>query len=88
MSYSKTKRKTNLDKHGIDLALCEQIFDAPMLTREDGRIAYGEQRLQSLCWLNGRVVVVVWVDRVTGAHFISCRESEKHETQRYFQAFL
>lgn len=88
MSYDETKRQANLDKHGIDLALCEPIFDAPMLTREDGRMAYGEQRLQSLCWLNGRVVVVVWVDRATGAHFISCREGEKHETQRYSQTFF
>ncbi|OGS95934.1 MAG: hypothetical protein A2Y51_00630 [Gallionellales bacterium RIFCSPLOWO2_02_60_31] len=88
MSYDETKRQTNLDKHGIDLALCEQIFDAPMLTREDGRMVYGEQRLQSLGWLNGRVVVMVWVDRATGVHFISCREGEKHETQRYFQAFF
>jgi uncharacterized DUF497 family protein len=38
--------------------------------------------------LNGRVVVVVWVDRATGAHFISCREAEKHETKYYFQAVL
>lgn len=78
----------NIANHGIDLALCETIFDAPMLTREDGRMAYGEQRLQSLGWLNSRVVVAVWVDRVVGAHFISCREAEKHETKRYFQAVL
>jgi len=31
---------------------------------------------------------MVWVDRATGVHFISCREGEKHETQRYFQAFF
>lgn len=88
MSYDETKRQINLDKHRIDLALCDSIFDAPMITREDGRIAYGEKRLQSLGWLNGRVVVVIWVDRVTGAHFISCREADKHETKHYFQAVL
>src|SRR5260364_156507 len=35
MAYDEDKRKINLAKHGIDLADCEPIFDAPMLTRED-----------------------------------------------------
>lgn len=88
MSYDESKRQTNLEKHGIDLAWCESIFDAPMLTREDKRAAYGEERLQSIGWLHGRVVVAIWVDRATGPHFISCRAGEKHEAQRYFKTFF
>ncbi|WP_420465823.1 BrnT family toxin [Panacagrimonas sp.] len=45
MTYDPPKRKKNLRKHAIDLAECEPVFDAPMLTREDTREAYGEQRL-------------------------------------------
>ena len=62
MSYDSAKRKLNLRKHGIDLAKCDVVFDEPMLTREDDREAYGEQRLVSLGWLNSRVVVLVWTD--------------------------
>jgi uncharacterized DUF497 family protein len=59
MPYDPAKRKKNQRKHQIDLAECEAVFDGPMLTREE----YGEQRLVSLGWLKGRVVVLVWTDR-------------------------
>ncbi len=89
ITFDPAKRQANIDKHGIDLADCETVFDAPMLTKEDARESYGgEQRLQSICWLGSRVVVVVWVDRESGPHLISCRQGEKHETARYFQEFI
>ncbi len=88
ISWDPTKRNRNLVKHGIDLAECETVFDAPMLTREDARVAYGEQRFRSLCWLHDRVAVLVWTDQVAGPHLISCRYGDKHETQAYFQAVL
>ena len=88
ITYDETKRQTNQRKHGIDLADCEPAFDVPMLTDEDGREACGEQRLKSFCWLNGRVVVLIWTDREGGPHLISCRQADKHETQRYFKAVL
>jgi hypothetical protein len=31
-TYDPEKRHINLTKHGIDLALCESIFDGPLLT--------------------------------------------------------
>ncbi len=89
ITFDPAKRQANIDKHGIDLADCETVFDTPMLTKEDARESYGgEQRLQSICWLDSRVVVVVWVDRENGPHLISCRQGEKHETARYFQEFI
>jgi uncharacterized DUF497 family protein len=60
MTYDPAKRRSNKHKHKIDLAECEAAFDAPMLTREDASLDYGEQRLISLGWLQGRVVVLVW----------------------------
>jgi len=71
-----------------DLAECESVFDTPMLTREDAREAYGEMRLQSLCWLNGRVAVLAWTDREAGPHLISCRYGDKQETRGYIKAVL
>jgi uncharacterized protein len=87
MSFDASKRKTNLRKHGIDLADCASVFDLPMLTREDVQTDYGESRFVSLAWLRNRVVVVVWTDRDDGPRFISCREAEKYEKQAYDQAF-
>jgi uncharacterized DUF497 family protein len=35
-----------------------RFFDAPVVTAEDTREAYGEQRMNLLGWLHGRVVCV------------------------------
>jgi uncharacterized protein len=58
-----------------------------MLTREDASEGYGEQRLISLGWADGRVVVLVWTDRRDGPRFISCREANRHEQEAYFRAY-
>ncbi|HAO33693.1 MAG TPA: BrnT family toxin [Candidatus Competibacter sp.] len=88
ITWDESKRQANIRKHGIDFAGCEAIFDAPLVTDEDDREAYGEQRLKSLGWFGGRVVVLVWTERETGPHLISCRYGDKHETGRYFQYVL
>ena len=44
ITYDVAKRQANIAKHGIDFADCEAVFDSPMLTAEDARSAYGEQK--------------------------------------------
>lgn len=83
MSHDPAKRQTNLRKHGIDLLECMEAFDGPMLSREDDREDYGEQRFVSLGWAHGRVVVLVWTDRDEGPRLISCREAKSHERQAF-----
>jgi len=85
-TWDETKRTTNKAKHGIDLAEVESAFDTPMLTIEDDRVAYGEQRLKSLAWWNNRVVVLLWTERDSGAHVFSCRHADKNQTREYFDA--
>jgi uncharacterized DUF497 family protein len=58
-----------------------------MLTFEDDRQSYGEQRLVSLGWVRNRVVVLVWTDREDGPRLISCREAEPHEQEAYFHEY-
>ena len=86
ITWGENKRQTNIAKHGIDFLGAEAIFDFPMLTREDERQPYGEQRLQSLALLEGRVVFVVWTERDDRAHIISIRKAERHERRIYFRA--
>ena len=88
ITWDESKRRTNLRKHGIDLADCEGVFDSPMLTNEDKLDAYGEERLKSLGWFNARIVVLIWTERNAGPHLISCRYGDKRETQTYFEAYL
>lgn len=86
ITWDENKRKKNLKAHGIDLAELGCIFDAPMVTVEDEREEYGEQRLTSLAWYSERVVFLVWTERDDDARLISCRYGDKHETRTYFQA--
>ncbi len=57
------KRRTNLKDHGIDFADLEGFFDGDLLTREDTREAYGEERYQSVGVFNGVPLFVVWTPR-------------------------
>jgi uncharacterized DUF497 family protein len=84
ITWNESKRAVNRAKHGIDLAELESVFDFPMVTVEDNRTAYGEQRLQSLAYWRGRVVFLVWTERQSAAHLISCRYADKRQTQNYF----
>ena len=86
ITWDENKRRKNIARHGIDFVGADIIFDHPMLTREDDRDHYGEQRLQSLALLEGRVVFVVWTERESGVHIISIRKAEKHEQKIYFQS--
>ena len=86
ITWDEAKRRRNLKDHGIDLADLGAIFDFPMVSVEDGRAPYGEQRLQSLGWYQNRVVFVVWTARGDSARVISCRYGDKHETRTYFKA--
>lgn len=86
ITWDESKRKKNLKAHGIDLAEVDCVFDAPMITVEDEREQYGEQRLRSLGWFRDRVVFLVWMERDDSARVISCRYGDKHEARAYFEA--
>jgi uncharacterized DUF497 family protein len=86
ITWDEAKREKNLKDHGIDLAEIDGVFDAPMVTVEDKRGTYGEQRLQSLGWFHERVVFLVWMERDESARVISCRYGDKHEARAYFEA--
>ena len=84
ISWDEPKRRSNIKKHGIDLAELESAFDAPMITVEDAQEDYGELRLQSLAIWRGRVVFLVWTERAEAAHLISCRYADRSQTEDFF----
>ena len=50
-------------------------------------MAYGEQRMNLLGWLQGRVVHMTYTERgEDDLHVISLREATKHEARYYFEA--
>ena len=87
ITYDETKRKLNLLNHKLDFIGAEAIFEGFTITREDGRDAYGELRLQTLGLWNGVVVFVVHTPRLGKDHIISIRKAEKHEERIYWKYF-
>lgn len=84
VTYDKTKRKTNIAKHGVDVATLSSFFDGDLLTREDTREAYGETRFQSIGWHNGEMLFVVWTPKDDEwPHIISARKAENHEREAW-----
>jgi uncharacterized DUF497 family protein len=85
ITWDDAKRQSNLRKHGLDFDGCEEVFDHPVVTEEDERLAYDEQRVNLLGWLRGRVVHMTYTERGESLHVISLREATKHETKQYFK---
>lgn len=82
-TWDERKRQSNLKDHGLDFSGCEAVFDGPVVTWDDDRVAYGELRINLLGWLHGIVVHLTYTERQDDLHVISLRKAEKHEI-RYF----
>lgn len=61
------------------------MFDGDIVTIEDDRYSYGEQRFVTFGLLQGRVVAVVHTDRGKFVRIISIRKATKNEYRTYFQ---
>ena len=87
ITFDDAKRQANLKKHGFDFVGCEAVFDHPVVTWEDDREEYGEQRINLLGFLNGRLVHLTYVEDGDEFRAISLRKAEKYEIKRYRAAF-
>lgn len=56
--WDEAKRRSNIQKHGIDFVGIENAFAGTTVTVFDDRFDYGEPRFLTLALLNGRVVVI------------------------------
>lgn len=83
--WDEAKRLTNLRKHGIDFIDVPVMFDGDILTVEDDRYSYGEQRLVTFGLLLGRVIAVVHTESEDCIRIISARKATKYEQQTYFE---
>jgi uncharacterized DUF497 family protein len=83
--WDETKRLANLDKHGIDFIDVPDVFEGDIVTVEDDRYSYGEQRFVTFGLLQGRVIAVVHTDRGELIRIISARKATKNEQRTYFQ---
>ena len=83
-TWHESKRKTNLQKHGLDFSNAQQVFGGPTLTEEDKRDYQGQQRFNTSGLLGVAVVVICHTENEDEIHIISMRKAENHETRKFF----
>lgn len=83
ITYHEAKRALTLADRGLDFADAIKVFAGGELTQTDNRRDYGEQRYQTIGWLDGVMVMVVWTSRGEARHIISMRKCNDRERGRY-----
>lgn len=85
VTWDEAKRQLNLRNHELDFVGCEAVFDGPVISEEDARSAYGEQRINVIGFLRGEVVFMTYTERWSNFHVISLRKATRHEIKRFAQ---
>jgi uncharacterized protein len=83
--WDESKQTSNLRKHGIDFSDVPTIFDGSIVTVEDERFDYGEERFVTFGLLQGHVVAVVHTEDKDYIRIISARKATKYEQKNYFE---
>jgi uncharacterized DUF497 family protein len=84
-TWDETKRQINLQKHGLDFADAEKVFNGPLVLFEDTRENYGEQRMIGIGLLDYLVVLMVHVESDDDIRIISMRKADSDETDLYYK---
>jgi uncharacterized protein len=77
------KYLANLTKHGVDFVEAMLIFENEVLTVEDTRQDYGEQRFRSIGLVDGNCFVVVHTQRGDAKRLISAWKGGADERDNY-----
>jgi len=83
--WDEAKRRSNIQKHGIDFLGIDRVFGGRTVSIPDDRFDYGEVRFITLGTLKGRVVVIAHTETPEVIHIISVRKATKNEQASYFQ---
>ena len=82
--WNQTKRRDNLNKHGVDFADVESFeWDTALVGRSDRQ---GETRYMAVGYMQGRLHVVVFTERHGATRIISLRRAGQEERRRYAEA--
>ena len=82
ITYDARKREKTLTEHGLDFADAPSVFSGETFEIEDIRKDYGERR--TICYgiLNGRRVVIGYVQRGVVRHIFSMRKCHEKEWKK------
>jgi uncharacterized DUF497 family protein len=82
-TWDEAKRRSNVAKHGVDLAEAE-LFEFETALVEDDRDAEGEQRFRAVGFIGHRLYFLVYTLRADDeVHAVSLRPATPKERKRY-----
>ena len=84
-TFDPAKRDRTLRERGLDFTQAAEVFAGQTINIPDTRRDYGEDRINSVGYLRGRMVIVCWTPRGDGRHIISMRRTNDREKSRYGQ---
>jgi len=84
--WDEAKRKSNLEKHGLDFVDAHLVYDNPEKCTYDSSRA-GEQRLMDIAFalVKGRLLALVYTERGEDVRVISFRPASREERKQYEQ---
>ncbi|MBF0311349.1 MAG: BrnT family toxin [Magnetococcales bacterium] len=83
ITYDPNKREKTLIERGLDFESAATLFAGRVFEIEDTRQDYGERRILCFGELNGRLLVVGYVQRGDNRHVFSMRKANDREISRY-----
>ncbi len=84
--WDEDKRRSNIDKHGVDFVLAAKIFANPTLEAVDDSDDYGEDRWIAIGHWGDHCLVVVYVWRGDVRRIISAWKASKNDRQAYYKS--
>jgi uncharacterized DUF497 family protein len=83
IEYDPVKRRLTLQHRGLDMARADEVLEGPNFSIPDDRRDYGEPRIITAGFLDGRMVVLVWTPRGAVRRVISLRRANVREIAKY-----
>jgi uncharacterized DUF497 family protein len=83
ISFDPVKREKTLRERKLDFLDAAEVFAGHTYDWEDRRFDYGETRTITVGLLRGRMVVVVWTERLGTRRVISMRKANDREQELY-----
>ena len=83
ITYDPAKRAWTLQERGLDFEDAEEVFGGWAIDIPDQRRDYGEPRINTVGYLNRRMVIVCWTPRGDDRRIISMRRANDREKARY-----
>ncbi|MFH0787624.1 MAG: BrnT family toxin [Pseudomonadota bacterium] len=87
LEWDERKRRSNLEKHGLDFLDVSAVFEAPHVAVPSVNYGGKEERFLAIGLFEGRNVTVVYTTRSEAIRVISFRRARYEERQKYQELY-